>query len=156
MKHSFLMILIGIQVLISGASSCDNEDDNSNIENNTPMANGKIKITVNSQTFSATLLDNNSAKAFKEMLPMTIKMTELNSNEKYYQLPQNLPTNPANPGTIKIGDLMLYGSNTLVLFYKSFTTSYSYTNIGSIANPNGLEEAMGSGNVSVTYDIDLN
>lgn len=40
------------------------------------MANGKIKITVNSQTFMTTLLDNNSAKAFKEMLPLTMNMIE--------------------------------------------------------------------------------
>jgi hypothetical protein len=116
------------------------------------MANGKIKITVNSQTFTATLLDTDSAKAFKELLPMTIKMTELNGNEKYYDLSKSLPTNSANPGSIKIGDLMLYGSKTLVLFYKSFSTPYSYTKLGSIDDPTGLEEALGTGNVSVTLD----
>jgi hypothetical protein len=71
------------------------------------MTNGKIKITVNSKTFIATLLDNNSAKAFKEMLPLTINMAELNGNEKYYDLPTSLPVNSSNPGTIKNGDLML-------------------------------------------------
>lgn len=151
MKHSFLMILICIQVLISGASSCDNEDDNINIENNTPMANGKIKITVNSQTFTATLLDNNSAKAFMEMLPMTINMTELNRNEKYYRLPKNLPTNPANPGTIHNGDLMLWGANTVVIFYETFDTSYSYTRLGKIDDPDGLKADLGAGNVSVSF-----
>jgi hypothetical protein len=79
------------------------------------MVNGRIKITLNSQSFTATLLDNNSAKAFKEMLPMTVEMTELNSNEKYYDLPNSLPTNSSNPGTIKGGHLMLYCSETLVL-----------------------------------------
>jgi len=152
MKHSFLMILIFISVLISGASSCNIEDDNINTENNTPMANGKIKITVDSQTFTATLLDNNSAKAFKEMLPMTIKMTELNSNEKYYDLPNSLPTNSSNPGTIKNGDLMLYGSKTLVLFYKTFSTSYSYTTLGFIDDVTGLASALGSRNVTVTFE----
>lgn len=116
------------------------------------MANGTIKITVNSQSFTATLLDNNSAKAFKELLPMTIQMTELNGNEKYYDLPKSLPTNSANPGSIKNGDLMLYGSKTLVLFYKSFSTPYSYTRIGSMDDPTGLEKALGTGNVSVTLD----
>ena len=154
MKHSFLMILICIPVLICGGSSCNNEDENIETENNTPMANGKIKITVNSQTFTATLLDNNLAKAFKEMLPMTIKMTELNSNEKYYDLPNNLPTNSSNPGTIKNGDLMLYGSKTLVLFYKTFSTSYSYTKLGSIDDVTGLASALGSGNVTVAFEVE--
>jgi len=105
---------------------CNKEENNINSENYSTMTNGKIKITVNSQTFTATLLDNDSAMAFKEMLPMNINMTELNGNEKYYELPNSLPTNSSNPMSIKNGDLMLYGSNALVLFYKPFSTSYSY------------------------------
>jgi hypothetical protein len=150
MNYSILMILMFMLVFISGASSCNNENDNINTGNNTPMAYGKIKITVNSQIFTATLLDNNSAKAFKEMLPLTINMTELHGNEKYYDLPKSLPTNSSNPGTIKNGDLMLYGSKTLVLFYKTFSTSYRYTKLGSIDDVTGLASALGSGNVTVT------
>ena len=119
---------------------------------NGKMANETIKITVNSQRFTATLLDTDSAIAFKELLPMTIQMTELNGNEKYYDLSKSLPTNSANPGSIKNGDLMLYGSKTLVLFYKTFSTSYSYTKLGSIDDTAGLQKAIGAGNVSVTID----
>ena len=118
------------------------------------MADGKIKITVNSQTFTATLLENNSAKAFKEMLPLTNNMTELNGNEKYYDFPNSLPTNTSNPGTIKNGDLMLYGSKTLVLFYKTFSTTYSYTKLGSVDDVTGLATALGSGNVTVTFETE--
>ena len=153
MKISFLMLLMLMSVLLSNASSRNKEDDASNIENNNPMPNGKIKITVNSQTFTATLLDNSSAKAFKEMLPLTINMTELNGNEKYYNLPDILPTNSSNPGTIVNGDLMLYGSNTLVLFYKTFSTSYRYTKLGSVDDITGLATALGSGNVMVTFEL---
>lgn len=152
MKYSVLMIFILLIGSVSGASSGLNEDENIKTLNNTPMANGKIKITVNSQTFTATLLDNNSAKAFKEMLPLTITMTELNGNEKYYDLPNSLPTNSSNPGTIKNGDLMLYGSKTLVLFYKTFSTSYSYTKLGSIDDVIRLASALGSENVTVTFE----
>jgi len=38
------------------------------------------------------------------MLPVTINMIELNGNEKYYDLPNSLPTNSSNPSTIKNGD----------------------------------------------------
>jgi hypothetical protein len=154
MIRSFLMILIFISFLVSGASSCNQDDDNINTENTTPMVNGKIKITVNSQTFTATLLDNNSAKAFKEMLPMTVEMTELNNNEKYVRLPENLPTNASNPGTIRSGDLMLYGSNTVVLFYEDLNTSFSYTRMGKIDEPTGLRNALGTGNVTVTFEVE--
>jgi len=126
------------------------EITNSNI----PMANSKIKIKVNSQTFTATLLDNKSVKAFKEMLPLTMKMTELNGNEKYFDLPNSLPTNSYNPQTIKTGDLMLYGSKTFVLFYKTFSTPYSYTKLGSLDDVTDLTNALGSGNVTVTFELD--
>lgn len=154
MKHSFLMILVFLSLFMSSASSCNKEDNKIDIENHSPMANGKIKINVGSKTFTATLLDNNTAKAFKEMLPMTIKMTELNGNEKYYDLPNSLPTNSSNLWTIKNGDLMLYGSKTLVLFYKTFSTSYSYTKLGSIDDVTDLASALGSGNVSVTFEVE--
>jgi hypothetical protein len=79
-------------------------------------------------------------------------MLELNNNEKYYDLPNALPANSSNPATIKNGDLMLYGSKTLVLFYKTFSTSYSYTKLGRIDDVTGLASALGSGNVTITFE----
>jgi hypothetical protein len=105
----------------------------------------KLKITIGTNTFSGTLYHNATATAFKTRLPMTINMKELNGNEKYFDLSNNLPANASNPGTIHIGDLMLYGSNTLVLFYKTFSTSYNYTPLGRIDNPSALAAALGSG-----------
>lgn len=153
MKHSLLTVLAFMSIVVSSALSCDKNDDH-NTENNTPMANGKVKITVNSQTFTATLLDNNSANAFKDMLPLTINMIELNGNEKYFDLPNNLPANSSNPQTIRNGDLMLYGSRTLVLFYKTFSTSYSYTKLGAVDDVTGLASALGSGNKTVTFELE--
>jgi len=118
------------------------------------MMKVKIKITVNNHTFNATLLDNNSAKSFKEMLPLTINMIELNGNEKYSDLQHSLPTNPSTPKTIKNGDLMLYGSVTLVLFYKTFPTSYSYTKLGEVDDATGLASALGSGNAKVIFELE--
>jgi hypothetical protein len=137
---------------ISSKGSYSIEENNTN--SNIPMANIKIKIKVNSQTFTATLLDNKSVKAFKEMLPLTMKMTELNGNEKYFDLPNSLPTNSYNPQMIKNGDLMLYGSKTLVLFYKTFSTPYSYTKLGSLDDVTGLTTALGSGNVTVSFELE--
>ncbi|MDC6390245.1 cyclophilin-like fold protein [Maribacter sp. PR1] len=152
MKSNLLMVLIFTSFIMGNPSPCEKANAPINTENKDTMINETITITVNSKTFTAILWDNSSAKAFKDMLPMTITMTDLNANEKYYDLPTKLPTKSSNPGTIHNGDLMLYGSNTLVLFYKSFSTSYSYTRLGSIDDTVGLQKVLGAGNVSVTID----
>lgn len=112
----------------------------------------KIKITAGNATFTATLQDNEAANAFEAMLPLTLNMAELNGNEKYGSLPGRLPMNASNPGTIQNGDLMLYGSSTLVVFYKTFSTSYSYTKIGKIDNPAELENALGTGSITIKFE----
>lgn len=112
----------------------------------------KIKITIGTTSFVATMYDNATAKAFVALLPITLTMNELNGNEKYNYLSGNLPNSPANPSTINNGDLMLYGQNCIVLFYETFTTSYSYTKIALIDNPASLKTALGSNNPTVTFE----
>ena len=122
----------------------------SNAENRN---NVKIQVKAGNKTFTATLEDNATARAFQTKLPATVQMTELNGNEKYFRFPADLPTNASNPRTIRAGDLMVYGGNTLVLFYKTFPTSYSYTRLGRIDDPAGLATALGAGDVKVTYEL---
>ena len=111
----------------------------------------KLTITIDNKTFSATLYDNEAARALSRQLPMTIAMDELNGNEKFYYLPGTLPTSAGRPSQIHAGDLMLYGSDCLVLFYETFSTSYSYTPLGVADDPSGLAEALGPGSVTVTF-----
>ena len=121
---------------------------------NTNADTVKVKITVGTQVFSATLENNATATAFKGRLPMTINMQELNGNEKMFDLANNLPVNAYRPETIQTGDLMVYGARTLVLFYKSFSTSYSYTRLGRVNDPSGLATALGTGNITVTFEVE--
>lgn len=114
----------------------------------------QIRLKIGSKNFVATLEDNATAAAFKALLPMTVNMSELNGNEKYFRLSRNLRTNASNPGIIQTGDLMIYGSNTLVLFYKSFPTSYDYTRLGRIKDTTGLAAAVGSGSITVTFEVE--
>lgn len=160
MKQSFLITLIFMSI-IGSAASCHKNGQPIRTENRAEsnhkdeiMTSTKIKIKVGSKTFTATLLENNTAKAFKEMLPLTLHMTEMNGDEKYDDLPKNLPTNASNPGTTQEGDLMLFGSTTLVLFYQTRATSYRYTKLGSVDDVTGLAKALGSGNVTVTLELE--
>lgn len=127
----------------------DNDDDNDNSETPDAMT---LNMKIGNSTFTVTLADNATAQAFADLLPLRLNMSELNGNEKYIYLAQSLPSQPTSPGTIQTGDLMLYGSTCIVLFYESFSTSYRYTRIGRVDNPAGLAAAVGSGSVTVSFE----
>lgn len=88
------------------------------------------------------------------MLPLTITMSELNANEKYFYLSSKLPNAPEKGGNIKVGDLMLYQNNCLVLFYDGFNTEYRYTRVGRLENVNKLKEALGKVDIAVRFEIE--
>lgn len=111
----------------------------------------KVKIKVGSKSFNAVFYDNDTSKALLESMPMKLKMSELNGNEKYRYLGKDLPTNEKRVKRVKAGDIMLYGSDCLVVFYKSFNTSYEYTKVGRITNPKGLKKAAGKKSVTVSF-----
>ena len=110
----------------------------------------RIKIVIGGKTFWADMENNRTARTFVRRLPATLWMEELNGNEKFCYMDQALPANAKQPGIIKAGDLMLYGDNCVVLFYKTFRSSYSYTKIGHINNAGGLEDLLGSGDIKVS------
>ena len=153
-----LLLLFCAFSLFTSCASCDKEatapGSATNSHISAKQTTGKMKIKIGNSAFTATLYDNAAATAFKSLLPMTVNMVELNGNEKYVELPRDLPTSAANPKTIQAGDLMLYGSSTLVLFYKTFSTSYSYSKLGRIDDVAGLAAAAGSENVRVSFEAD--
>ena len=110
-----------------------------------------ITIQINGKNFSVALEDNPSARAFAERLPLEVNLTELNGNEKYFYLDGDLPSDSTRVGQIHSGDLMLFGSNCVVLFYKDFATSYNYTRLGKLDNAADLQNILGAGNVRVTF-----
>lgn len=113
-----------------------------------------VKLSIGDMVFMAKLYDNDTARELVSRMPMELDMSELHGNEKYYYLPESLPTDAENPGNIHTGDLMLYGSDCLVLFYEDFQSSSSYTRLGYLENPVGLSEAVGAGSVTVTFELE--
>jgi hypothetical protein len=80
-------------------------------------------MRIGDKVVAAALTDNATARAFEKLLPLSITMTELNRNEKFARLPGAVAARASTPPSIRTGDSMLYGSDTLVLFYKSFSTT---------------------------------
>lgn len=125
---------------ISTTVACNNKEIN--IEDKTINQNinkesdnvSNIKININGENLIINLEENETTKEFVKLLPQQYTMNELNGNEKYVYLDHPLPENPYNPNQINKGDVMLFGDNCLVIFYKTFNTNYSYTKIGHIDN----------------------
>ena len=109
-----------------------------------------IVVTVGGRSFAALVEDSATGRAFLEKLPLALDMQELNGNEKY-RYGVALPTAAEYCATIAAGDLMLYGSNCLVLFYGA-AGGYSYTRVGRLASTEGLAEAVGAGTATVTFE----
>jgi hypothetical protein len=161
MKFSASIIIFIFPLIVS--ASCTTEEPallenkvQDSAHKTSELMKDTINIIIGEKHFTAILESNAAASEFKKMLPLTVNMKDLNSNEKFFDLSNSLPANAANPRTINSGDLMLWGANTLVLFYKTFSTSYSYTRLGTIENPSGLSQALGSGNVTVAFELHAN
>ena len=108
----------------------------------------KLKIEVGGQTFTATLEQNDATTALIAMLPITLSMSDYSGFEKVGSLGAGLPTNNAQT-TTQAGDIVLYNGNQIVIFYGS--NSWSYTRLAHVDDLTGWTEALGSGDVSVTF-----
>jgi hypothetical protein len=137
------VVLLALLVLGSGGEA--GQDPPSRSEES------RMWMTVGERRFAITLTDSAAARAFAAQLPLTLDMSELNGNEKHADLPKALPANASRPGTIRNGDLMLYGAETLVVFYLTFQSSYSYTRLGRVDDPSDLPQALGPRGVRVLF-----
>ena len=152
-----LLIAICSLLLFTG---CSNKSDNiNNNETNTSTNEvletkesdakvSNLKVIISDKTYTLNLENNKTVEEFIDILPQTFNMSELNGNEKYVYMDNSLTTNSYNPKHIEKGDVMLFGDNCLVIFYKSFDTSYSYTKIGHIDNLDNL----GNGSITAKFE----
>lgn len=113
----------------------------------------KLQVQIGEHTFTATLEDNVAVDAFVGMMeeaPVVIRMSDYSGFEKVGSLGTSLPSDNSQT-TTKAGDIVLYNSSQIVIFYGS--NSWSYTRIGKIDDLTGWEDALGSGDVTVTFSI---
>jgi hypothetical protein len=116
----------------------------------------KLKIHVNDTTFTATLEENSSAKAFTEFLAqgdMTLDMHDYGSFEKVADLPRSFPRNDTQIDT-DAGDIILYQGNSITIYYDK--NSWNFTRLARIDNVNKkrLQQILGKGNVKATFSVE--
>ena len=115
----------------------------------------KMQIQVGDTTFTATLAENSSVDALKELMadgPLILNMSDYANMEKNADLGVTLPQNNEQMNT-QAGDIILYQGRTFVIYYD--TNSWSLTPIGKIDNVDAeeLREALGTGDVIVTLSF---
>lgn len=123
-----------------------------------PMTTGhadQIVVTANHHSYRATLAKNSSARALKRHLktkPVTIKAHDFERMEKVGKLPWSLPQNDTDIHA-KPGDIILYQSNQLTLYYNH--NEWNFTPIAKIHHVNSqqLRRVLGSKNVNITYSL---
>ena len=174
MKNLLLICLLLSQLLVLTACNDDEKDelyednmqeqpqpeipseDADKEEDNEPMGNNIIRLKIGSHNLSATLADNSSATALKQLLAngdITIAMEDYGNMEKVGPLGTSLPRNDERI-TTEPGDLILYQGNSFVIYYAPNT--WSFTRLGKINNITAGEliSILGRGNVSVTLSLD--
>ena len=120
-------------------------------ENTVKYQGNTMNITIEQSTFSAELADTQAAKELTALLPLMLEMQDHLNNEKFAELPKTLSRQDQAVGRIEAGDIMLWGGDTLVVFYESFHSSYRYTKLGKIQNADKLKNAVGAGKVKMTF-----
>ena len=143
MKNRIIILVLLSLIIITGCvknQSIKYKKGKNNIVEN-------MKLLIDEKEYILELESNTTVSEFIKSIPFETTMEELNGNEKYVYLDKTLPTNSYNPRKIEAGDVMLFGNNCLVIFYKSFNTSYSYTKIGHI---NNLPD-LGSNDIAIKF-----
>lgn len=135
-------------------SSTESEDPGNQEQTEGSDTMARINIQVDNENFTGVLHDNESAHSLLERMPFTLNMEDYASQEKVASLPFTLTSSQTQtPATVNAGEIYLWSGNNLVLFYTTFSNSYSYVPIGYIEQVSGLQDALGSGNVTITFSV---
>jgi hypothetical protein len=117
----------------------------------------KIYITIDGKSLPVSLVDNAATQTLVATLQegdITYEAHDYGGFEKVGALGRSLPTSDTQT-TTQAGDVILYSSNQIVLFYGS--NSWSYTRLGRIqySSQSELESFLkaGQGNISVTLSL---
>ena len=89
----------------------------------------KMRLLIDDQELDVTWEDNNSVKELKELLPLTINMHKYDNFEQTGNIGHAITSNDEQITAVP-GDIVLYNSRAISVFYNN--NSWSYTRLGHI------------------------
>lgn len=130
----------------------DEDISNHMTENN---ENTNLTFSVDGTPLRVKWENNSSVSALKELATdgnLTIKAHQYGGFEQVGSLPQRIESNDVHM-TAEPGDIMLYSSNSVVVYYG--TNTWSYTKLGHIENLSEaeLQELLSGETVTLTFSL---
>ena len=145
-----MLCLVFALALALGLALCCAEEMQGNGEEENIL---KMNVQIGEYSFTATLEDNAAASELIEMMrsgPVTLEMDDYSGFEKVGPLGTRLTASDVQT-TTQPGDIVLYNSSNIVMFYG--TNSWAYTRIGRIDDLTGWDAALGSGSITAVLSL---
>lgn len=169
MKKSIILLIILFLISLTSCGKSTNSSTPSNTDEHsttiiTPSddnqttkedetANMKLTLKIDDTEVDVIWSDNDSVKALKNLAKdgLTINMSKYGGFEQVGSIGSTLPSADTRI-TTNPGDIVLYSSNQIVLFYDSNT--WSYTKLGHInLSKSELTDLLGDEDVVITLNL---
>jgi hypothetical protein len=141
-KRKPTVLLLAIAFAVLAATSADSE-----------TGSMRIRIKMNGNEITATLIDNATSRDFVSLLPLKLKLEDYGETEKISYLPRKLSTEGSPPGSHpSVGDVGYYApGGNLAIFRRDFRYSSGLVRLGKVDT--GMEALNVPGSVDVTIDL---
>lgn len=137
--------------------SCTNQSDSSggsySMSIQEDLTNKTIRLKVDNDLVDVSWEENESVEALKDRVKdgLAIRMRKYGDFEQVGSLMSTLPSNDTRI-TTKPGDICLYSSNQIVVFYAPNT--WEYTKLGHInLDEDELNSLLGHNSVTLVFDL---
>ena len=140
---------------IGGAGLLGETGGDSQTEMETKEAQSQMKMKIGETPVEVAWENNESVEALKEMAKdgLTIRMSMFGGFEQVGAIGRRLPSRDTETVTAS-GDIVLYSSSQLVVFYGS--NSWAYTRLGHITDktPEEMRALLSKGDVTITLSVE--